>query len=339
VRRLLRIYVTIFTYLALATAVSAHTYGSDSSRYVLYERVEQNEPDEQTEGRAGAVPRPTPVPPASVRVPILMYHYVSSPAANADRLRRELSVEPAVFEAQMRWLKDAGYHTVTLDDVHAHLKFGSPLPDKPIVLTFDDGHIDHYSFVFPLLRSLEMTGTFFVVADFATYSYTNPDYLSWKQAREMADGGMRIESHARTHHDLRNRSFKYLVWEVLGSIEQIEAYTGRRPRFFCYPAGQFDDAVVRMLKSVEMDGAVTTVHGAQQKLANAYTWPRIRIRYGTTIGEFAAQVAGGAVAAAYPTPMAPPDPLYSPLATPTPTPTPTSEPPDVEGGVPVEKPG
>jgi peptidoglycan/xylan/chitin deacetylase (PgdA/CDA1 family) len=333
VRGLLRIWVIVCICLVLATAVSARAYGRDASRYALYERVEQTEPEEQTQAEAGAEARPTSVPPTSVRVPILMYHYVSSPAANADRLRRELSVEPAVFEAQMRWLKGAGYHTVTLDDVHAHLKSGSPLPDKPIVLTFDDGHIDHYSFVFPLLRSLEMTGTFFIVADFATYSYTNPDYLSWKQAREMADGGMRIESHARTHHDLRNRSFKYLVWEVLGSIEQIEAYTGRRPRFFCYPAGRFDDAVVRMLKSVQMNGAVTTVHGAQQKLANAFTWPRIRIRYGTTIAEFAAQVAGGAAAAAYPTPMAPPDPLYSPLVTPTP------EPPDVEGAVLLEKSG
>jgi len=263
--------------------------------------------------------------PAAVRVPILMYHYVSSPGPDADRLRRELSVEPRAFEAQMRWLSDNGYTTITLDQLHANLQSGASLPEKPVVLTFDDGHIEHYSFVFPLLQSLGMTGTFFIVADFATFSYTNPDYLSWAQAREMADGGMRIESHARTHRDLRNRSFQFLVWEVLGSIEQIEAYIGRRPRFFCYPAGQFDDAVIRMLKSVDIRGAVTTVHGAQHRLSTAYTWPRIRIRYSATLAEFAALVAGGAAAAAYATPAPPPELLYTPVARPTvvqPTPTP-----------------
>lgn len=264
--------------------------------------------------------------PASVRVPILMYHYVSSPAANADRLRRELSVEPARFEQQMRWLADNGYRTITLDELHAHLADGAPLPDKPIVLTFDDGHIDHYSFVFPLLRSLGMTGTFFIVADFATFAYTNPEYLDWKQAKEMADGGMRIESHARTHLDLRRRSFQFLVWEILGSREQIEAYTGHRPRFFCYPAGQYDAAVIRVLKSVDMLGAVTTVHGAQHSLSDAYTWRRIRVRYGASLDEFAAQVRGGAAAAAFATPEPPPDPLYSPLITPTPSPTATAQP-------------
>jgi len=274
---------------------------------------------------ATATPARTLPPPQSAHVPILMYHYVSSPAANADRLRRELSVEPQMFEAQMRWLKANGYHTITLDDLHANLKHGVPLPEKPIVLTFDDGHIEHYSYVFPLLRSLEMTGTFFIVADFATYAYTNPNYLNWKQAREMAEGGMRIESHARTHRDLRSRSFQFLVWELLGSIEQIEAYTGRRPRFFCYPAGQYDAAVIRVLKSVDMLGAVTTVHGAQHTASEAYTWRRIRVRYGAGLDEFAALVRGGATKFATPEP--PPDPLYSPLMKPTITPeaAPTSE--------------
>ncbi len=250
-----------------------------------------------------------------VKVPILMYHYISSPGPTADRLRRELSVEPAAFEQQMRWLKVNGFHTVTLDQVYDALAGGEPLPKKPIALTFDDGHIEHYKFVFPLLHSLEMTGTFFIVADFATFSYTNPDYLSWQQAREMADGGMRIESHARTHRDLRNRSFQYLVWEVLGSIEQIEAYTGRRPTFFCYPSGKYDDAVVRMLKSVKLRGAVTTAYGMQHRLADAFAWTRLRVRYGASIAEYALLVGGASGAP----PQEAPTPNSAPIeATPAP---------------------
>jgi peptidoglycan/xylan/chitin deacetylase (PgdA/CDA1 family)/energy-converting hydrogenase Eha subunit A len=235
---------------------------------------------------------PTAALPAGARVPILMYHYVSSPAPTAERLRRDLSVEPLEFERQMRWLKDNGFTTISLGQLHDHLSTGAPLPPKPVVLTFDDGHIEHYATVYPLLKSLGMTGTFFIVADYATFSYTNPTYLSWQQAREMADGGMSIESHGRSHRDLRNRSFQFLVWEVLGSIEQIEAYTGQRPRFFCYPVGHYDDAIIRMLKSVDMRAAVTTEHGAEHRLSNGYTWRRLRVRYTTSMLQFAALVGG-----------------------------------------------
>jgi len=325
VLRTLRLIFVLF----LLTSIGILTpWRSDERAWGRPARVDLRETPEPTVRPTASpihVAESTRAKPQSVRVPILMYHYVSSPAPNADRLRRELSVEPTRFEQQMRWLQNNGYTTITLDELHAHLQDGAPLPEKPVVLTFDDGHIEHYSFVYPLLRSLNMTGTFFIVADFATYAYTNPEYLDWKQAKEMADGGMRIESHARTHRDLRNRSFQFLVWELLGSIEQIEAYTGRRPRFFCYPAGQYDAAVIRVLKSVDMLGAVTTVHGAQHTASEAYTWRRIRVRYGAGLDEFAALVRGGATKFATPEP--PPDPLYSPLMKPTITPeaAPTSE--------------
>jgi len=114
-----------------------------------------------------------------------------------------------------------------------------------------------------------MRGTFFITTDFINYG--NPNYLTWEMVKEMSAAGMDIESHARTHRDLRNRGFQFLVWEILGPIEQIMAHTGKRPRFFCYPSGRYDDAVIRMLRSVETWGAVTTEHGYTHTLANAMT--------------------------------------------------------------------
>jgi peptidoglycan/xylan/chitin deacetylase (PgdA/CDA1 family) len=216
----------------------------------------------------------------------LMYHYVSDPQITADRLRRDLSVSPAAFAEQLRFLHDNGYTTISLDALHAHLSRGDALSPKSVVLTFDDGHIDHYDTVFPLLKQYGMTATFFVVADYATFSYTNPAYMSWAQIREMSDAGMSIESHGRTHRELRDRSFQFLVWEVLGPIEQIEAYTGKRPHFFCYPVGHYDPAVIRMLKSVQTLAAVTTEYGAEHSLANAFTWKRLRMRNTTTLLQF-----------------------------------------------------
>ena len=213
--------------------------------------------------------------PASARVPILMYHYISDPPADANRLRRNLSVSPKTIEQHLRYLAEHGYSTISLYDLYAHLSEGRPLPPQSVILTFDDGYLDAYTIAFPLLKQYGMRGTFFIVTDFI--NYRNPNHITWDMAREMFLGGMNVESHGRTHSDLRKRSFQFLVWEVLGPLEQIAHYVGHRPRFFCYPAGQYDDHVIAMLRSVHKWGAVTTQHGYLHTLQNAMTWPRVRV--------------------------------------------------------------
>jgi peptidoglycan/xylan/chitin deacetylase (PgdA/CDA1 family) len=234
------------------------------------------------------VPTPTRQPPSFVRAPILMYHYISKPPRNADRFRIDLSVAPEDFERQLYYLAANGYTTISLDDLYRHLSTGEPLPYKPVVLTFDDGYIDAYENAFPLLKQYGMTGTFFIPTDFVNNG--NPNHATWSMLKEMAGAGMSIESHSRTHPDLRGRSFEFLVWEILGPIEQIEAHTGKRPRFFCYPSGKYDEAVIRMLKSVDTLAAVTTEYGSLHTLRNSMTWPRLRLHGSTTIEGFAAML-------------------------------------------------
>lgn len=259
-------------------------------------------PEDQPPATARPRPTATPVPtatpkparlPASARVPILMYHYISEPPPGADRYRIDLSVKPQDFERQLQYLSANGYTTISLYDLYAHLSLGRALPPRPIVLTFDDGYRDHYEHAFPLLQKYGMRGTFFVTTDFINFG--NPHHLTWEMVKEMSAAGMDIESHARTHRDLRNRDFQFLVWEILGPIEQITAHTGRRPRFFCYPSGRYDDAVIRMLRSVQTWAAVTTEHGSVHTLANAMTWRRIRVHGRESLEHFAAMVrsAGG----------------------------------------------
>jgi peptidoglycan/xylan/chitin deacetylase (PgdA/CDA1 family) len=234
-------------------------------------------------------PTATPVPlPASVQVPVLMYHYIAVPPAKADKYRFDLSVTPANFEAQLKYLKENGFTTVSLTDVYDHLSKGKRLPEKPVVLTFDDGHRDAYTNAFPLLKKYRMTGTFFIVTDFINYK--DPEYVTWEMVKEMSRAGMHIESHSRTHKDMRRRNNAFLVWEILGPIEQITAYTGKRPFFFCYPGGQYDQAVIDVLRSAGTLAAVTTKPGSIYTLANAMTWPRLRVRHNTTIEQFAAIV-------------------------------------------------
>ena len=233
-------------------------------------------------------PNPTAILPASARVPILMYHYLSVPPPNADKYRLDLSVTPENFEAQLKYLSDNGYTTISLYDLHAHLNQGKALPAKPIILTFDDGYRDAYTNAFPLLKKYKMTATFFVVSDFI-YAGT-PDYLTWFQVILMSNAGMSIENHSRTHLDLRSRDEAKWAWEFLGPQESIQYFTGKRPMFFCYPSGRYDAGLVKFLKSANIHGAVTTEYGNLHTLADAYTWKRLRIHGTTTVDQFAALI-------------------------------------------------
>jgi peptidoglycan/xylan/chitin deacetylase (PgdA/CDA1 family) len=229
-------------------------------------------------------PTPTPVIPERVQVPILMYHYVSNVPPGADRLRRDLTVTPENFRAQLQYLADAGYHPITLTDVYFHLTQGYPLPDKPVVLTFDDGYRDAYEIVFPMLLDYGFPGTFFVLA--TPMHQESIDYITWAQAEEMSDAGMAIEGHGRDHVDLRGRSNDFLVYQILGIQEAIHYHTGCLPRFFAYPSGQYDAKTIAVLESAGYWGAVTTEWGMEHSLESRFAMPRLRIRGRDTLESF-----------------------------------------------------
>ena len=236
-------------------------------------------------------PTPTrpPLPDEAV-VPILMYHYVSELPPHADAYRRDLSISPEMFEAHLRYLDEAGYHPVTLTDVYLYLTEAYPLPDKPIVLTFDDGYRDAYEVVFPKLLDYGFPGTFFVLA---TPAHNESEaYLTWAQMKEMSDAGMAIEAHGRDHVDLRNRPYEYLVYQILGIKEAIEYHTGRTPHFFCYPSGQRDANVIKVLKSSGYWAAVTTEWGSTHTREGSFEISRLRVHGGDSLESFIAHLEG-----------------------------------------------
>jgi peptidoglycan/xylan/chitin deacetylase (PgdA/CDA1 family) len=228
--------------------------------------------------------------PERADVPILMYHYVSELPPDPDRYRVDLTVLPEDFKAQLQYLADAGYHTITLTDLYLHFTRGYPLPEKPIVLTFDDGYRDAYEVAFPLLLDHGFTATFFVLATPAHFEWEN--YLTWGQMSEMAQAGMEIQAHGRDHVDLRGASYEYLVYQVLGIQEAIAHHVGEPSRFFCYPSGRYDDNVVAVLESAGYWGAVTTEWGRTQTREELFLMPRIRVRGTGTLESFIDSIEG-----------------------------------------------
>ena len=210
-----------------------------------------------------------------IRVPVLMYHYVSELPADADAIRRGLTLHPDIFRQHIEYLSDNGYNSVSLYDIDSALENGTELPPNPVVLTFDDGYIDAYTEVFPVLQAHNMTGTFFIITQFADDSL--PGYLNWGQIAEMADAGMNMEGHTKTHATLNERDFDFLVFQVMGSLESLIVHSGQIPRMFSYPVGRYDEHTLRFMESTPVERAVTTQVGTVHTTDNRFEMLRMRI--------------------------------------------------------------
>ena len=264
---------------------------SDGRQIITVDFVLQGQPV----GSAGPTltPSPTPTPTftptpyptphgqtRTVQVPILMYHYISWAPENADRYRRDLSVSPDAFRSHMAYLRDQGYQAISLHDLVYALQRGTPLPPKPVIITFDDGYRDNYTNAFPILKEFGYPATFFVVTDFVDEG--RPEYMTWDQLREMHNAGMEIGSHSRDHPDLRGKSGEYLIWQILGSSQTIEAELGFRPEVFSYPSGRYDEHTIDVVRSAHYWAAVTTGGGMVHSTGDLLKLERIRVRGGWT---------------------------------------------------------
>lgn len=244
------------------------------------------EPPAEAAAPATVEPMPTPMGVYSwtLKVPILMYHYVSVPPAGADEYRTDLSVTPDQFREQMAYLKDNGYTTIDFYDLSQAIVSQIELPEKPIILTFDDGYLDNYENAYPILQEHGFEGTFFIVTEFIDQQ--REGYMTWPMIAEMARAGMRAESHSRTHPDLRGMDRDRLIWELLGSQETLAAHIGYTPRYFCYPGGWYDEATIQMLQELDFWGATTTQNGSWHGFDDRFEWRRVRIRNTTSLEEF-----------------------------------------------------
>lgn len=217
-----------------------------------------------------------------------MYHYISEPPADADKYRRDLSVTPADFEAQMAYLAQSGFQSVDLYDLSLAITAKRELPEKPVIITLDDGYLDNYENAFPILQRFGMEATFFVVTQFIDEE--RQEYLTWEMVEEMAAAGMRIEPHSKTHPDLSIAERDYVIYEALGSQETIAAHIGYTPRYFCYPGGQYTEETMTILGELNYWGALTTADGQWHGFDNRFQWSRLRMRNTTTLAEFAKMV-------------------------------------------------
>jgi len=213
----------------------------------------------------------------TVQVPILMYHDVSY-------LGHGYSKTPEVFRKQMEELKAAGFQTVFFSDVVDFVDSGKALPEKPIVITFDDGYMSNYTYVFPILRQLDMKAEISVIGNAIIYANWG---MRWDTVREMQESGLvRFQAHTTALHDAAGRtgvlkkadeSWEEYVQLFARDTKNIQTLlireTDSQPLVFTYPLGKHNpvtEAVVRQTgfraSLTTLDGVAKITHGKPESL-------------------------------------------------------------------------
>lgn len=200
-------------------------------------------------------------------IPILMYHSISINQSNA------LSVPSDLFYKHMEHLKNSGYNAITFTDLMSW-KTNQSLPDKPILITFDDGYLDNFTVAYPILEKLQMKATIFATSDYIG----SPNHLNWSQAKEMEQSGIiEIGVHTRHHVDLTKSNQLQLVDEISGAKQRLEKGLGHPIIAFAYPSGKFNKNVIQVVKRAGFEFAVTTKPGYAEKKQGYLTLHRVRI--------------------------------------------------------------
>lgn len=202
-------------------------------------------------------------PPASVPagaaedgvpLPIIMYHSI----VNQSSRWGTYVISADELESDLKYIQEQGYTTVTIEDLIGYVYDGKPLPEHPIMLTFDDGYYNNYLYAYPLLKKYGMRAVLSIVGKYSDqYSVVkdeNPAYshVTWDQIREMSESEVvEIQNHSYNLHTInkdRTGSMKVsgetaehyrtvLISDTIRLQAMIDRMTGKMPEAFTYPFG------------------------------------------------------------------------------------------------------
>ena len=211
-------------------------------------------------------------------VPVLVYHQVN----DIDQDSLTLTVEQ--FDAQIKYLVDEGYTIITPTELLDAWEGKGVLPKNPMVITFDDGHLEFYKNVYPILQKYNVKATVFVATDFISLY---PNYLTWDQVKEMQKSGLvDFESHTLNYKILTKIHSRDKIWDQLYSSKQaLEWYLKKPVPYVVYPGGQYDMDVSDLSKEAGYRAVFTDDYALTHSLPQHYLLARIPI-YGSNSHTF-----------------------------------------------------
>ena len=225
---------------------------------------------------------PRVLPARAKAVPILMYHRIAPFSPRLPAITNALSVPPAEFVAEMRWLHRAGFHALSQAQLFAALEHGAPLPRRPVLITFDDGYRDVLWNAGPVLHRLHMPATAYVI----TSRMSGPDssFLTWDQLGVLEKLGFDIGSHTVDHLELPFISRALAREQLVESRRALEQHLGHPVQWFSYPAGAENAAVLPLVRRAGYVLAVTTHPGELQSARHPFELRRYEVLDTTGVG-------------------------------------------------------
>jgi len=202
-------------------------------------------------------------------MPILLYHWVDVSPTNS-----RYHVSPDKFEEEIKLLHDWGYETITLDMLLRAINEGAELPPLPMLITFDDGHLDNYTTAFPIMQKYGFTGILYVIG---TYIGTD-NYMNVDQIKEMAAAGWEVGSHSMSHFDLTRLGESDLRFEVVQSRKILEEKLGVPIRSFAYPFGLYNPNIVDLVYAAGYKSAMGVGYSHYQWTGNIMALQRRDVR-------------------------------------------------------------
>jgi peptidoglycan/xylan/chitin deacetylase (PgdA/CDA1 family) len=213
--------------------------------------------------------------PTIFTVPILVYHHIGSH-------RGIYYVSNTRFDQELSYLIESDYHAISMANYADFLEKGTALPDKPVILTFDDGYADAYTTVYPLLKAYHLTGTFYII----TGKVGQPGYLTWDQIKEMAANGMEIGAHTITHPYLTKLHLLSAFWQIWGSRLDLERHLGKPVTTFAYPYNDHNRVTNLLARLAGYSTACIVDFHTGDSERDYFTMPRYSVTSGESINVF-----------------------------------------------------
>ena len=230
------------------------------------------------------IPTETPAlewnPAGHVTAPILLYHHVSDEGYGN---RYYVTIDD--FRAQMEALRDWGYATITPSDLVDVLINGGEIPNRPVIISFDDGNIDVYKNAFPIMHEMGFVGAFYIVANrLQSNGYVNPDQL-----QELIDGGWEIGSHSMSHVDL-TLDYSVVRFEMLQSRLTLQEASGESIDTYAYAYGKTDGFITGKVNDYGYRAAMGLGSSWEHTLGTLLYLSRIEVQGDYNLSTFAVKL-------------------------------------------------
>jgi peptidoglycan/xylan/chitin deacetylase (PgdA/CDA1 family) len=231
---------------------------------------------------------------ARKQVPVLCYHQIRDWKGSDSKTAKDYIVPLATFEQHLKMLADSGYHTILPDQLYAYLTTGAKLPEKPIMLTFDDGDLTQYTNALPIMDKYGFKGSFYIMT-VAIGRRGKQHYMDKTQLKDLSDRGHVIAAHTWDHQNVKKLAtpddWKTQLEEPKAKLEEI---TGKPVRHFAYPFGLWKE---ESLPEVSKRGYLTAYQLAEKKMNP--DMPLMSIRRIIAGGYWSAKTLGGNIRASF----------------------------------------